>query len=146
MRMDRYLYRRKSTVFQPMAAIGKFSDYEAMSTRTFAQRLQAVIDADPKLTAAGLATQAGLNNSAIRYILNGRVQHPRLDTAEKICRALGTTYNDFMSDELTSEEAEILSLLSELPDDLRRQLLGYGQALRDAARKRPNSEAPEEDQ
>lgn len=128
-----------------MELIGKFSDYERMSKRSFAQRLQAVIDADPNLTAAGLATQAGLNNSAIRYILNGRVRHPRLDTAEKICRALGTTYNDFMSDEPTPEEAEILSLLSELPDDLRRQLLGYGQALRDAARKRPDPEAQSED-
>lgn len=129
-----------STVFHPIAFIGKFSDYLAMSKRTFAQRLQAVIDADPELTAAGLATRAGLNNSAIRYILNGRVNNPRIDTAEKICAALGTTYEDFMRDEYTSEEQEILSLLSELPDDLRRQLLGYGQALRDAARHRRSSE------
>lgn len=68
-----------------------------MTDRTFAERLRQVIDADPELTEAGLAVKAGLDNSAIRSLMSGRVKNPRFDTAIKICRALGTTVEDFMS-------------------------------------------------
>ena len=99
--------------------------------RTFAERLQRVIDDDPSLTPAGLAVKAGLDNSAIRSILSGRIKHPRLDTAIRICEALGTTLEEFMGSAQTSEEREILRLLTRLSADRRRQLLGYGQALAD---------------
>jgi transcriptional regulator with XRE-family HTH domain len=100
-----------------------------MTERTFAEKLQAVIDADPDLTEAGLAVKAGLNNSSIRGLLSGRVKNPRLDTAIKICSALGTTIEEFMGNPQTPEERDIARLVSQLPVDLRRQLVGYGQGL-----------------
>ena len=47
----------------------------------------------------------------------------------KICAAMGTTLEAFMSSAETSEELEIAHLVSQLSVRQRRQLLGYGQAL-----------------
>jgi transcriptional regulator with XRE-family HTH domain len=68
-----------------------------MPDRTFAERLRRIIDADPDLTVAGLAVRAGLDNSALRSLLSGKSKNPRLDTAMKVCAALGTTLEDFLS-------------------------------------------------
>lgn len=103
-----------------------------MENRTFAEKLKAVIDADPNLTPAGLAKMAGLDNSAVRSILSGRAKNPRLDTAMKICAALGTTLEEFMGSPQTPEERDIARLISQLTVEERRQLIGYGQALLDA--------------
>jgi transcriptional regulator with XRE-family HTH domain len=103
-----------------------------MSQRTFAQKLQEVIDATPGLTPAGLAVKAGLNNSAIRSLLSGKAQSPRLDTAMKICAALGTTLEEFMGQARTAEERDILRLVAELPEPLRRQIVGYAQRVHDS--------------
>ncbi len=116
-----------------------------MSDRTFAQRLQRVIDNDPDLTVAGLAVKAGLDNSALRSLLSGRAKNPRLDTAMKVCAALGTTLEDFMSGaygqdpkDADPEAERIRALLSQLSPDERRRLLSYGEGLRDA--RDPSSE------
>lgn len=106
-----------------------------MTDRTFAQKLQAVIDADPNLTEAGLATKAGLSNSVIRKLLAGTTKNPRVDTAMKICSALGTTIEEFMGLPLTPEEREINAVVSELSADERRELLAYGKGLRDGVRR-----------
>lgn len=103
-----------------------------MSDSTFIERLRRTIDQTPGLTAAGLAKKAGLDNSAIRSLLSGKAKNPRWDTIEKICAALNTTVEIFMADPQTEEERNILRLISQLPVDLRRQLIGYGQALLDA--------------
>ena len=110
-----------------------------MTDRTFAQRLKAVIEDDPNLTEAGLATKAGLSNSVIRKLLKGDTQNPRVDTAIKICNALGTTLEDFMSgafqDSAVSadEEAQrIRFLLSQLTPEERIRLVTYGEGMRDA--------------
>lgn len=110
-----------------------------MTNRTFAQRLKAVIDSDPDLTEAGLATKAGLSNSVIRKLLKGNTQNPRVDTAIKICEALGTTLEDFMSGAFEAgqvptdiEAQHIRSLLSQLSPRERRLLITYGEGLRDA--------------
>lgn len=100
-----------------------------MIDRTFAQLLRAAIEADNDLTEAGLATRAGLSNSVVRKILAGDTKNPRVDTAMKICSALGTTIEEFMGSPRTPEERDILRLISQLPVSLRRQLLGYGQGL-----------------
>lgn len=100
-----------------------------MKNRTFAERLKRVIEGDPSLTEAGLAVRAGLANSTIRKLLAGTVQNPRVDTAMRICEALGTTVDQFMRPDQTPEEQEILRLTRLLPDHLRRQLLGYAEAL-----------------
>lgn len=103
-----------------------------MTDRTFAEKLRARIESDPNLTEAGLAVKAGLSNAAIRKLLAGSTQNPRMDTAMKICRALGTTVEEFMSNAQTPEEHEIVRLVSRLPVHLRQKLLGYGQGLLDA--------------
>lgn len=103
-----------------------------MADRTFAEKLRAVIETDPELTEAGLAVRAGLSNSVIRKLMNGTTQNVRVDTAIKICRALGTTLEEFMGSPQTPEEREIARLVSQLPAPLRRQLITYGQGLLDA--------------
>ena len=102
-------------------------------------RLQRTIDNDPALTVAGLAVKAGLDNSALRSLLSGRVKNPRLDTAIKVCAALGTTLEDFMSGAYEAgrvpadtEAQRIRSLLSQLSPNERRLLITYGEGLRDA--------------
>jgi transcriptional regulator with XRE-family HTH domain len=103
-----------------------------MIDRTFAERLRAIIKSDPNLSEAGLATRAGLSNSVVRKILAGDTRNPRVDTAIKICDALGTTIEEFMGSARSQEERDILRLIGQLPVPMRRQLLGYGQALLDA--------------
>lgn len=127
-------------------------DYFPMSDRTFAQRLQAVIDSDPELTPAGLAKKAGLDNSALRSLLSGKAKNPRLDTALKVCAALGTTLEDFMSGSFEAgrlpadtEAQRIRFLLSQLSPRERRLLITYGEGLRDA-RDADTAELPEGDQ
>lgn len=116
--------------------------FKPMKDRTFAERLRWVIDNDPDLTEAGLAMKAGLANSTIRKLLAGTVQNPRVDTAIKICTALGTTVDEFMKTSRTPEEREIIRLTALLPDQLRHQLLGYAQALSaDADQSREESAA-----
>jgi transcriptional regulator with XRE-family HTH domain len=114
-----------------------------MADRTFAERLRAVINSDPEITEAGLATKAGLSNSVVRKILAGHTQNPRVDTARKICAALGTTLEEFMSDAQTPVEREIVRLVAQLPEHLRQQLLGYGQGLAAAADQSPPKDASE---
>lgn len=116
-----------------------------MTEATFAERLRAVIDSDPNLTEAGLAIKAGLDNSTIRQMLAGKTKNVRLDTAMKICSALGTTIEEFMGSPKTPEEREILRLVGQLSLPLRRQLLGYGQAIAGAQDQPPLSE-PKDDQ
>ncbi len=123
-----------------------------MTDRTFAERLRRVIERDPNLTVAGLAVKAGLNNSALRALLAGRVKSPRLDTAIRVCEALGTTLEDFMSGafegarlEEDEEDQRIRDLLSQLSIEERRLLLGYAEGLRDA-RLKAREEPPEDAQ
>lgn len=123
-----------------------------MSDPTFAERLQRVIDSDDSLTVAGLSVKAGLDNSALRSILSGRVKNPRLDTAVKVCAALGTTLEDFMSGAFEAgrvsadtEAQRIRSLLSQLSLHERRLLLTYGEGLRDA-QNQDRQERPEDDE
>lgn len=120
-----------------------------MTDRTFAERLRAAIESDPTLTEAGLATKAELSNSVVRKILKGTTQNPRVDTAIKICRALGTSLEDFMSGSFQSAQVDadteakrIRSLLSELSPNERRLLLTYGEGLRDASDQAPERSAP----
>ena len=102
---------------------------DAHITEPFLIRLKAAIDADPGLTPAGLSKRAGLADSAIRLMFKRGNQSPSIQTAERICNAMGTTLVEFMSNASTPAEREIVRLVSQLPDHLRQKLLGYGQAL-----------------
>jgi|TARA_R100000541_G_scaffold36671_1_gene44728 transcriptional regulator with XRE-family HTH domain len=110
-----------------------------MIDRTFAQRLKAAVENSETITEAGLATKAGLSNSVVRKILKGTTQNPRVDTAIKICSALGTTLEDFMSGAFEAgqvssdkEAVRIRHLLSQLSARERHLLITYGEGLRDA--------------
>jgi transcriptional regulator with XRE-family HTH domain len=105
------------------------SDYLCMVDRTFAERLRAAIEADDDLTPAGLATKAGLDNSTIRQLLSGKAVNPRVDTAMKICAALGTTLEEFLGLEYDPVQREIVRLYMQLSAEERRLLLGAAQGI-----------------
>lgn len=99
-----------------------------MPERSFIELLRERIDSDPEITASGLAVKAGMDNSAIRQMLK-RSKTVKLETAERICAALGTTYEAFMSAGRSEDEERLLRLGRQLSPDALRELLGYGEAL-----------------
>lgn len=120
------------------------NQYMASQTTTepFLLRLQAAINADPKINVSNLAVKAGLSNSTIRSMFRDN-KSPRVATMRKICAALGTTLEEFMSDAQTAEEQEIVRLFAQLPEPLKLQLLGYGRGLAAAAGQVPPKEDEE---
>lgn len=111
----------------------------------FLRRLKERIDSDPNLTVSGLAVKAGLNNAAIRQWLSGTNKSPTIASARKVCAALGTTLEEFMSEAQTPEEKEIVRLALQLPDHLLKELLGYGRGLAAAAgQSQPKGNADDE--
>jgi transcriptional regulator with XRE-family HTH domain len=106
---------------------------ESQIIEPFLVRLKERIDGDADLTAAGLAVKAGLNNAAIRQWFSGTNRSPTLASARKVCAALGTTLEEFMSEAKSSKEKEIVRLALQLPDHLLKELLGYGRGLAAAA-------------
>lgn len=88
------------------------------------------IESDPGLTEAGLAVRAGLNNSTIRQMIKNR-RSPRIDTAMKICRALGETVETFMSRQGDPVMSELLFHLEQLTSEERALLLAAARGLRD---------------
>lgn len=109
----------------------------------FLLRLKERIDSDPNLTAAALSVKAGMSNAAIRQWLSGKSKSPTIESARKVCAALGTTLEEFISEAQTEEEQEIVRLVMKLPAHLRRQLLAYGEGLA-AAADQPPKEAHED--
>ena len=89
--------------------------------KTFTEILISRIEADPKLTVAGVAIMAGLDNSTIRRMIEHE-RNPRIDTAMKICDALGVSIDEFMSESRPGLEVEFLRLAALLSDDERRIL------------------------
>lgn len=111
-------------------------------TEPFLARLKAAIDADPDLNVSNLAVRAGLGNSTIRLMFRDN-KSPRVATMRKICAALGTTLEEFMSNAQTAEEQEIVRLFAQLPEPLKQQLLGYGRGLAAAADRSPPESSEE---
>ena len=103
----------------------------------FVRRLRNTLVHTPGLTLAGLAKSAGLDRSEIDELLRGGASKPTFEVAELMCKALGTTVEEFMSDRTDPEAQRILRLLSQLTVAERRQLLGYGEALLDAQDRLP---------
>lgn len=100
-----------------------------MTERTFVEILKARIDSDPDLTVSGLASAADLDNSTIRQMIKFN-RSPRIDTAFKICRALGETVEGFLSGARDPVTAEILFHLEQLSDSERRILLSAVRGIR----------------
>ena len=87
------------------------------------------IEGDPTLSEAGLAVRAGLNNSTIRQMIKMH-RSPRIDTAIKICRALGETVETFMSKRHDPIMSELLFHLEQLTAEERALLLAAARGLR----------------
>lgn len=118
----------------PIAMSDICRNFAHMADRTFAERLQAYLDANPDITPSRLALDAGLDNSTVRQLLAGKAKNPRIDTAIRICAALGTTLEAFMGLEGDQSRREILSLYAQLSDDERRMLLAAARGLADQRR------------
>ena len=89
--------------------------------------IQRIAD-DPNLSDAGLAVKAGLNNSTIRQMIKSR-RNPRIDTAMKICHALGETVETFMSQRRDPVMSELLFHLEQLSAEERNLLLDAARGL-----------------
>ncbi len=88
------------------------------------------IKSDPELTEAGLAVRAGLDNSTIRQMIKNH-RNPRIDTAMKICHALGETVETFMSQRASDPVmSELLFHLEQLTAEERAMLLAAAKGLR----------------
>ncbi len=96
--------------------------------KEFVQILAERIEADPDLTESGLALRADLDNSTIRQMIKHQ-RSPRIDTALKICRALGETVESFMSQGQDPVTKEIQLLLQQLTDEERAMLLAAARGL-----------------
>lgn len=90
--------------------------------------IQRIAD-DPNLTEAGLAVRAGLDNSTIRQMIKHH-RNPRIDTAMKICRALGETVETFMTRQNDPVMSELLFHLEQLTEEERGLLLAAARGLR----------------
>jgi DNA-binding XRE family transcriptional regulator len=95
----------------------------------FVDILERRIQNDPALTEAGLAKRAGLNNSTIRQMIKAR-RSPRIDTAIKICQALGESVESFMSQGHDPVMSEILLHLGQLSAEERQILLAAVRGIR----------------
>lgn len=120
----------------------KFDMSKNEVSEPFLVRLKAVIDADPDLNVSNLAVKAGLANSTIRTMFRDN-KSPRVTTMRKICAALGTTLEEFMSNAQTEDEKEIVRLFAKLPEPLKQQLLGYGRGLAAASGHSPKEDDEE---
>ena len=95
----------------------------------FVTLLERRIKSDPDLTVAGLAKAAGLDNSTISQMITNR-RSPRIDTAIKICAALGETVDSFMTQARDPVVSEILAHLEQLTFEERQLLLAAVRGLR----------------
>lgn len=97
--------------------------------KTFVEILTDRIASTEGLTVSGLAIKAGLDNSTIRQMI-ALNRSPRIDTAVKICAALGETVEGFMSQSRDPVTSEILFHLEQLDLAERGLLLAAARGLR----------------
>ena len=102
-----------------------------MGELTFIERLRRFIEADPDLNPTSLSLRAGLDKTAIRQML-AKSNSPRIETAEKICAAIGTTLTDFMAPDISDRnpvEKRITVITSQLSAEQQLRVLGYAEGL-----------------
>lgn len=102
----------------------------------FSDRLAAYLGAHPEWNPAKLAVAAGLDNSAVRKILQ-QGYSPRLDTVQKIADALGEPIELFTSDAPPGGLEEIQRLFALLTPEEQATIRTAVEAL--AARHRADS-------
>lgn len=82
----------------------------------FVEALRWWLDHREGLSPTGLAKQAGLDKTAIRQIIEFD-RSPRIDTAMKICAALGVSLDQFLARDDDARRSELMRLLALLTDD-----------------------------
>lgn len=117
-------------VFKLIARNQSQWEFKPMNKKTFPQLLDERIKQDKDLNRTKLAKAAGLDKSTIRQMIEMN-KSPRMETAEKICKALGTTVEEFMAQGSTEEEQRIAYLVSQIPAEMRLRVLGFSEALHD---------------
>lgn len=101
-------------------------------TKIFAANIEAAM-AKQGTNPAKLARDAGLNQTGIYDIITGKSRNPRLDTIDKIAKALRVSVSYLLRERSDDElAAEILNILSCLPEDDRRRLIQAGRAWSDS--------------
>ena len=71
-----------------------------------------------------VAERANLAKSTVQKVLFGVVEHPRIDTLQAIERALGLD-NEKTSSELSEEEKQLVSLISQLTKEEVKELSSF---------------------
>ena len=82
----------------------------------FVDALRWWLDHREGLNPTGLAKAAGLDKTAVRQMIEFD-RSPRIDTALKICVALGVTLDQFLARDDDARRTELLRLLDRLTDD-----------------------------
>ena len=75
------------------------------------------------LSVEELSIKANLPKSTVEKIIFGVVKHPRIDTVQAIENALGL--NVQRTEEITQEEKELISLISQLTEDEVKELSNF---------------------
>lgn len=82
----------------------------------FSETLEWWLERRDNLTPTAIARQCGLDKTAVRQlIVNGRT--PKVDTAQKICAALGVSLDQFFAKDDDGRRRRIARLLDQLHDD-----------------------------
>ena len=92
-------------------------------TKLVMDNVEALIDAR-STNPAEVARKAGLNYTAVYDIIKGKVRSPRVETLDKIAKALGvpiaTLFEDASDEQLRSE---IVAIYHQLPEAEQRRLV-----------------------
>jgi transcriptional regulator with XRE-family HTH domain len=82
----------------------------------FVQNLEWWLDQDKDLTPTALARRAGLDKTAVRQMIVLK-RSPRIDTALKICGALGISLDQFFARDRDARRSALVRQLDHLTDD-----------------------------
>ncbi|QPM89361.1 S24 family peptidase [Pseudooceanicola algae] len=95
------IYSYISKDYFPIADFVPSAQYRAVSDDPFIIGLRAIFAERPDLKPATVSTEAGLDKSAIRKMLDGSVKSPKISNAVKIASILGTTIEEIVGDPQT---------------------------------------------
>lgn len=96
------------------------------------------------LSVADLSKRSGVSAQQLYKIKQGKSASTNVEDAQRISDAFGKTLDEFMGSPAGEYPHEIAYLYSQLPADLRRKLVGYGEGLL-AAQDQPPEELPSND-
>jgi len=82
----------------------------------FVETLKWWLEQKDALTPTALARQAGLDKTAVRQMIVME-RSPRIDTAAKICAALGVSLDQFFARDFSGQRSSLVRQLDHLTDD-----------------------------